>query len=301
MAMMFFVPSEGGSSSSGSSTTTEYVGRGTRSTTISGKTPSGSTGVDLSDLHKPAKVVNELADALTSVGAPRSNNTGKTVQETSQSLPGTSDPASSSVSTPYELDTGMNSFMQQLIDLAQSNTAKEQEFAQQQMDFQREQNSAAMAFNAEQAQINRDWQEMMANTAHQREVADMIAAGINPVLSVTGGNGATVTSGATASGPTSAGSKGNVDTGVTSALASMFGALINAQSMENVARISANSAANVAGINAGSAMAVQNSRNEQERYIYQHYPSNIYAYTNSILDQTNDDSIISRIIKKFTK
>ena len=58
---------------------------------------------------------------------------------------------------------------------------------------------ANSAFNAGEAQKNRDWQERLANTAHQREVADLIAAGLNPVLSVTGGAGAATPSGATAS------------------------------------------------------------------------------------------------------
>lgn len=57
---------------------------------------------------------------------------------------------------------------------------------------------ANSAFNASEARKNREWQEYMSNTAHQREVADLKAAGLNPILSVTGGNGAPVGSGATA-------------------------------------------------------------------------------------------------------
>lgn len=52
-------------------------------------------------------------------------------------------------------------------------------------------------FNAEQAQLNREWQEMMSNTSYQRGKEDMIKAGLNPYLALTNG-GASTPSGATA-------------------------------------------------------------------------------------------------------
>ncbi|QGH72668.1 MAG: putative minor capsid protein [Microviridae sp. ctnrr37] len=80
------------------------------------------------------------------------------------------------------------------------------DMAREQMSFQRDSNREAMGFGADQAQKQMDFQERMSNTTYQRSMADMEAAGLNPILAFQQG-GASTPGGASQQGVSSSGAK----------------------------------------------------------------------------------------------
>lgn len=180
--------------------------------------------------------------------------------------------SSAALSSSDLFSGSISGLLKEIQSLTDKNNQWSAEQAQKQMDFQQASADKAMKFEHDEADLSRKWQEYMSNTAHQREIKDLQAAGLNPVLSATGGQGAPVTSGATASGYSGQGAKGDTDTSGAGSLVSLLGSMLQAQTSLLAQSMSAQSALAVADkYTAATRFGAQLSANTAERVAQLNY------------------------------
>lgn len=143
----------------------------------------------------------------------------------------------------------------------------------------------SMGFSALQAQRQMDFQERMSSTAHQREVEDLRAAGLNPLLSVN--------SGASAPG-------GAAGSGAQASLVPELSAITS--SAKDMVSLYAQYKASMAASRAADAQAVKSGAESdllKKRNPEAELDERFYKFFNSILDRFGNSSAKQHTINNW--
>ena len=116
----------------------------------------------------------------------------------------TVNPDDSQTSNIYE-NNGFMEYLQGLLASVGQENVENRLYNAQQAQLNRE-------FQAAEAQKQRDWQEGLSNTAYQRAVADLQKAGLNPILAYQQGGAQTPSGASTPSGSNASYQTGGGDT-----------------------------------------------------------------------------------------
>lgn len=161
-------------------------------------------------------------------------------------------------------------------------------------------------YNTKEANTARTWQKMMSDSSHQREVKDLIEAGLNPVLS-SGGSGAQsyTTSSASAQAENAASAVGNIYGAQMSADATRAAAATSAAAMKAAAAQQAAAARYAASLqyqasvyHSDKAYEATKIRAEADKWIATHkQPSSIVGMADKYIGNYTDKAVIKDVTK----